>query len=217
MTKYPEGLLTWSGDKAGGVKKLFYKGSGRPSGDVITTGLLTRLQTWAHDIGCGKRGTPTAIFLVGGPGNGKTEAVEFTVRELDASLHLDGALLDEFASLFASGGEPPGRLVRTTQTQFPAQSKVVGISIVQDGSETDRDDPTTPAEHLCDDIRSLLKQFFVVRLSSASRAEKMLPRELEELLTWRPTPTCKQGCLGQYFSVLRFLVAHRKPFEPIHG
>lgn len=158
MTKYPEGLLNWSGDKAGGVKKLFYKGSGRPSGDVITTGLLTRLQAWTRDVASGKAGTPRAIFLIGGPGNGKTEAVEFTIRELDASMNLDGALLDELASLFSGQSGVPGRLVRTTQTQFPTQSKVAAISIVQDGSEADRDDSSTPAEHLCNDIRSLLSQ-----------------------------------------------------------
>lgn len=159
MSKYPEGLLNWSGDKAGGVKKLFYKGSGRPSGAVITTGLLTRLQAWARDIAGGKAGTPKAIILIGGPGNGKTEAVELTIRELDASMHLNGALLEELASRFSGqSGEPPGRLVRTKQTQFPEQSKITAISIVQDGSEADRGDPTTPAEHLCQDLRSLLQQ-----------------------------------------------------------
>lgn len=158
MSKYPGELLNWSGDKAGGVKKLFYKGSGRPSGDVITTGLLTRLKAWARDIANGQEGTPEAIFLVGGPGNGKTEAVEFTISELDASMDLGGILLDELASLFSGGGALPGRLVSTTQTKFPAQAKVSGISIVQDGSEADRDDPTTPAKHLCNDIRSLLEQ-----------------------------------------------------------
>lgn len=159
MSKYPEELLDWSGDKAGGVKKLFYKGSGRPSGDVITTGLLRRLRAWARDIAGGKDGTPKAIFLVGGPGNGKTEAVEFTIRELDASMQFDGALLEELASLFSGqSGEVPGRLVRTKQTQFPTQSKVTAISIVQDGSEAERGDSTTPAEHLCNDIRSLLEQ-----------------------------------------------------------
>lgn len=159
MNKYPEGLLNWSGDKAGGVKKLFYKGSGRPSGDVITTGLLARLQIWAQDIAGGKHGTPRAIFLVGGPGNGKTEAVEFTIHELDTSMHLRGALVEELASRFSGQSEGlPGRLVRTKQTQFPKESSVAAISIVQDGSEADRDDSTTPAEHLCNDIRSLLKE-----------------------------------------------------------
>jgi hypothetical protein len=159
MSKYPEGLLNWSGDKAGGVKKLFYQGSGRPSGGVITTGLLTRLQAWAWDIARGKDGTPRAIFLVGGPGNGKTEAVEFTICELDVAMHLNGVLLKEFATLFSSqSGERPGRLVRSEQTQFPAQSKITAISIVQDGSEANRGDSATPAEHLCNDARSLLEQ-----------------------------------------------------------
>ena len=155
MSKYPEGLLNWSGDKAGGVKKLFYKSSGRPSGGVITTGLLTRLQAWARDIGSGKDQTPRAIFLVGGPGNGKTEAVEFTIRELDIAMYLDGVLLDELASLFSG---QPGRLVSSKQTRFSSQSGVTEISIVQDGSEANRGDSTTPAEHLCNDIRSLLGQ-----------------------------------------------------------
>lgn len=159
MSKYPEGLLNWSGDKAGGVKKLFYKGSGRPSGDVITTGLLTRLQAWSRDIASGKDGTPKAIFLIGGPGNGKTEAVEFTIRELDVAMHLNGVLLEELAARFSGqAGGHPGRLVRGVQTQFPPQSEITAISIVQDGSEANRGDPATPAEHLCNDIRSLLGQ-----------------------------------------------------------
>jgi hypothetical protein len=157
MSKYPEELLNWSGDKAGGVKKLFYEGSGRPSGEVITTGLLTRLEGWARDIAGGNVGTPRAIFLVGGPGNGKTEAVEFTIRELDSSMHLEGALQDELASRFSGqNGGLPRRLVRTKLTQFPNESKVTSISIVQDGSEAERGESTTPAEHLCNETRSLI-------------------------------------------------------------
>lgn len=158
MTRYPAELLNWSGDKAGGVKKLFYRGSGRPSGEVISTGLLRRLKTWALDIGNGKAGTPRAIFLVGGPGNGKTEAIEFTIRELDASMQLAGALTDELAARFSGDdGNQPGRLVKTTDSNFPAQSNVSTIAIVQDGSEAGRGDAASPAEHLCNDIRSLLE------------------------------------------------------------
>lgn len=159
MIKYPEGLLNWSGDKAGGVKKLFYTGSGRPSGDVITTNLLARLGVWAGDIANGKHGTPRAIFLVGGPGNGKTEAVEFTICKLDASMDLGGALLDELAARFSGdAGGLSGRMVKSKQTRFPERSGVTEISIVQDGSEAERNDPASPAEHLCNDIRSLLSQ-----------------------------------------------------------
>lgn len=157
MGKYPEELLNWSGDKAGGVKKLFYEGSGRPSGKVITTRLLTRLQGWARDVASGNAGTPRAVFLVGGPGNGKTEAVEFTIRELDSSMHLEGALQNELASRFSGHGDSlPRRLVRTKLTQFPDESKVTSISIVQDGSEAERGESATPAEHLCSEIRALI-------------------------------------------------------------
>lgn len=65
--RYPEGLLDWSGDRAGGVKKLFYKESGRPAGDVVMTSLLARLRGWAQDLATGKAGTPRFVFLVGGP------------------------------------------------------------------------------------------------------------------------------------------------------
>lgn len=154
MSKYPEGLVNWSGDKAGGVKKLFYSGSGRPSGSVISTPLLTRLKAWAQQLARGDAGTPRVVFLVGGPGNGKTEAVECTIRELDDAMDLDGALLGELASRFSGqSGVAPGRRVSTASTKFPARSRIRVLSIVQDGSEAGLGDATTPAEHLCNDIR----------------------------------------------------------------
>ncbi|MGG6462221.1 hypothetical protein [Solilutibacter silvestris] len=156
MSKFPEELLDWSGDKAGGVKKLFYGGSGRPSGDVITTGLLQRLARWARDIATGTKGTPTAIFLVGGPGNGKTEAIEYTIRELDSAMQLEGALLDEFANIYSGKNGAPGRLVETSKVEYPSSSGVATIAIVQDGSESERGENTTPAELLCKDMRTLL-------------------------------------------------------------
>lgn len=154
MSKYPEDLINWSGDKSGGVKKLFYSGSGRPSGSVITTPLLTRLRAWVHALARGEAGTPRVIFLVGGPGNGKTEAVEYTIREIDEAMGLDGALLGELAARFSGeSGVSPGRLVSTISTKFPTRSGIQILSIVQDGSEAGLGDSATPAEHLCNDIR----------------------------------------------------------------
>ncbi|MBN3791840.1 hypothetical protein [Burkholderia sp. Ac-20353] len=157
MHKYPERLLDWSGDKAGGVKKLFYGGSGRPSGGVIKTRLLERLSHWARDIASGNEDTPKAVLLIGGPGNGKTEAIEYTIGELDAAMRLDGALLAEFADSYSGEAGMPGRLVRARRTKFPDRSQISEIAIVQDGSEGEGDDSTTPAEHLCNDIRRLLE------------------------------------------------------------
>lgn len=158
MHKYPGGLLDWSGDKAGGVKKLFYIGSGRPAGDVIKTGLLTRLESWAGAISAGTAGTPKFVFLIGGPGNGKTEAVEYTIQRLDSAMRLDGALVQELAERFSGSEGQPTRLVNTEKTKLPAQASVSMIAIVQDGSEAERGSSATPAQHLCDDIRKLMEE-----------------------------------------------------------
>ena len=81
----------------------------------------------------GESGTPKAVFLIGGPGDGKTEAVEFTIRALDESMNLGGMLIEEFGKPVSRPiGQSPGRLVRTERTQFPVQSKLQSIAIVQD-------------------------------------------------------------------------------------
>jgi len=158
VQRYPEGLLDWSGDKAGGVKKLFFKGSGLPSGKVINTNLLERLSRWAQDVAHGKKNTPRAVFLVGGPGNGKTEAVEYTIRELDNAMQLNGCLQEELAAQFSSGRGSSSRLVKTKTTTFPPDSQISALAIVQDGSEAEPLNNTTPAQHLCNDIRALLRE-----------------------------------------------------------
>lgn len=157
MHKYPEGLLDWSGDKAGGVKKLFYKESGRPVGDVVKTGLLDRLRAWARDIAEGNPDAPHAVFLVGGPGNGKTEAVEFTIDQLDAAMRLGGGLRDELSRRFTGLQGPSSRRVETQETKFPERSGITTLAIVQDASEAEQGDSATPAECLCDDIRALME------------------------------------------------------------
>lgn len=156
MNKHPEALFNWSGDKAGGVKKLFYKGSGRPSGLVIKTGLLERLSLWADVVAKGINQGPRVIFLIGGPGNGKTEAIEYTIGRLDEALGLNGELISELEGLYSGRMGGPGRLVRSISTKFPASSGIQSIAVVQDGSESERGSALTPAEHLYEDICSQL-------------------------------------------------------------
>jgi hypothetical protein len=152
---YPEDLLNWSGDKAGGVKKLFYTGSGRPSGEVIKTPLLERLSDWAKKIAKGDDQTPRALFLVGGPGNGKTEAIEFTIRELDREMGLNGELLHEFEEKYSGAHGPLGRRISSSKIKFPTSTGISEIAIVQDGSQVELGEGT-PAEYLCTDIVRLL-------------------------------------------------------------
>lgn len=71
---YPEGLINWSGAKKGGVRQPFQEDSGRPVKEQLTTPLVEKLSSWVQSILAGVPGTPSAVLLVGGPGNGKTDA-----------------------------------------------------------------------------------------------------------------------------------------------
>lgn len=84
-TEFPTGLLEWAGHRSGGVRKPFFESSGRPCKVVIDTPLLQRLRNWVTDV-TSSTDVPRSVLLVGGPGNGKTEAVEHILRTLDDTL-----------------------------------------------------------------------------------------------------------------------------------
>jgi hypothetical protein len=89
---HPIALRDWSGNQSGGVRRLFDSTSGRPTGEVMKTHLLSRLQSWARSLVDTPDTAPRVILLVGGPGNGKTEAIESTVQWMDEALRCDGLL-----------------------------------------------------------------------------------------------------------------------------
>lgn len=158
MSRYPSGLLDWAGNRAGGVKKLFYEASGRPAGQVIDTRLLERLRRWATAVAEKDAKIPKAILLIGGPGNGKTEAVEFTIGQIDASFGLGGSLVGDLASKFApSDGATAPRLATSSEAIFPQSVAIERISIVQDASVSERNRSESPAELLVEDLATLLE------------------------------------------------------------
>lgn len=139
-TPFPEGLIRWAGYREGGVKKPFKAGSGRPTGHAIETPLGARIDTWASEIAADVPAAPTVILLVGGPGNGKTDAVEELVASLDEALGLAGALSSFFQKKFAvSEGQLPPRLAAANFSEIAPGSptKLRSLSIVQDGTEID--------------------------------------------------------------------------------
>jgi hypothetical protein len=78
--KYPNELLSWAGHKRGGVKKPFDLSTGRPNGYVIKTELTCKIDEWINQI---SDGAPRIVLLIGGPGNGKTDSLEYLVSKLD--------------------------------------------------------------------------------------------------------------------------------------
>lgn len=158
QARYPEGLLDWSGHRGGGVRKLFYEASGRPSSEIIRTNLLNRLESWAGEIGAGNDGVPRIILLVGGPGNGKTEAVEFAIGCLDVSTSSGGDLKAALAARFdPTDGTPPPRLAEIRLPEIPNHGRSA-LQIVQDASAGDSHDHpnSSPAQLLVQNLQNAL-------------------------------------------------------------
>ena len=156
---FPSALLDWAGHRAGGVRKIFYTSSGRPSGAVIRTGLIKKLEEWTKVIASNRKNAPNILLLVGGPGNGKTESVEFTVKSLDAELGLGGKLVNDLTSQFLDIGDNPSpRLARVDLALLTNGKLDFDIAIVQDASVSDQKTPNLiPAELLLKDLEDLEK------------------------------------------------------------
>ena len=92
-------LLKWHGHDSGGVRVPFQEDTGNPLGTPIETELLKRLRGAARAISTGAPG-PRAIFLVGGPGNGKSEAVQVFLEELGEALGCKEELKTELERRF---------------------------------------------------------------------------------------------------------------------
>lgn len=150
-------LLSWHGHDAGGVRVPF-RGGGEPLGRVLETPLVARLKQAAADIASGND-TPRWIFLVGGPGNGKSQMVEVFIRELGARLGCERELIDLVQSQFA--GTPIPRLVEVQAADngsgLPADfaERVGQLAIVQDASASD-DAAGDASATLADDLARLL-------------------------------------------------------------
>ncbi|CAM5792461.1 hypothetical protein ACFOHU_03695 [Ottowia pentelensis] len=131
---FPAGLRDWSGNQAGGVRRLFEAGSGRPTRDVLQTHLLRRLHAWTQAIASRPDKTPGIVLLVGGPGNGKTEAIESTIEWLDHELGSGGTLVATLREQLQPGGAKALQRVARASVLAPTSTRKHNISIVQDAS-----------------------------------------------------------------------------------
>lgn len=153
---FPAGLLRWAGHRSGGVRKPFVHESGRPTGTRIETPLIRRLKKWVDDLVAGKVDAAGTLLLVGGPGNGKTDAVETCIEFLDAALGAEGKLFEEFADQYRmSTGELPPRKVVVDIGALPIEVPdhlQKTISLVQDATEYDPADGIKAEEMLLKEL-----------------------------------------------------------------
>ncbi len=155
---FPDKLLDWAGHRDGGVKKPFAAGSGRPTKEIIETQITRRLRKWANDLPQGIDGKPLVIFLIGGPGNGKTDAIETTVEYIGKSLGIVENLIDACKTSFEVD-LPPRKLVLEFANFVDKSSPLHGrnLVIVQDATEIDTEiESRSPESLFLDDIEYLL-------------------------------------------------------------
>lgn len=158
VATYPAALIDWAGHHSGGVKRLLDPNSGQPNKQLLHTNLLSRLETWSRQLAAGVEGIPRIVLLVGGPGNGKTEAIESTIRWLDESLGCNGNLVSELSKAFhPPTGLAVPRLVQVDAGNLAASDKALRLDIVQDATATAGSEGTTAPVLLIKELGRLLE------------------------------------------------------------
>jgi hypothetical protein len=154
---FPRALVDWAGSHSGGVKRLFDSNSGRPAKDLLKTNLLVRLEAWARSLASGDSSCPRVVLLVGGPGNGKTEAIESTILWLDASLGCEGRLAGQLTHSFHCVGGIP-RVVEVDAGALANPPRELHLSVVQDASTTVGREGVPAANLLIEELDSLAER-----------------------------------------------------------
>lgn len=155
---FPAGLIAWAGYRDGGVRKPFRSESGRPTGTRIHTPLLSRLQAWSRQIAAGEE-APRTLLLVGGPGNGKTDAIETCIEFLDADLKAEGQLVAAFKQQYEvlTGKLPPRKaVVEISPLRVGLSTPLTSITLVQDATERDVAGNRPAEELLIEDLHERL-------------------------------------------------------------
>jgi len=194
---YPTEFLNWAGSKQGGVRNPFKQHSGRPAGKKIETPLTIKLNNWVDELVRGEsENTPRAILLIGGPGNGKTDAVEGCIEDFDKAIQASGELTERFARQYAiqEGTLPPRKSIVNFLDLWNSKIGIKPeIHLVQDATEKDTAQPNASPEKLLNDeldsiVNSTYKGIYIccinrgVLANASSLAHKENNRPLIKLI-----------------------------------
>jgi hypothetical protein len=172
QTLFPGGLLRWAGHRDGAVRRVFVA-SGRPDeGKVFQTEVVRRLTRWATDVARGAT-FPRVVLLVGGPGNGKTDAIEQFVDAFGEELFCRDSLAKRCHAANAPGetGRSPRVIVVPIADLFPSnlQTSFRELHIVQDASVPQEGVVQTPERCLLDELSHALARKDVLYLCCLNR------------------------------------------------
>lgn len=174
-------LLAWHGHDSGGVRVPFQRSS--PLGKPIDTTLILKLRSLAKAIADGDE-TPRAVFLIGGPGNGKSETVQDFLVNLDENLGMEGNLRRLLADKFRPNPISLRRVVVESKDVVSSSgdfaSRIGRLIVIQDATATD-DAQGNAALQLANDIADLMNnQEVPMPLFVACANRGILARALRE-------------------------------------
>lgn len=148
-------MLSWHGHDRGGVHVPFQ--GNNPLGPLpLETNLIAKLRNTAQSIANGVS-VPRWLFLVGGPGNGKSEAIQDFLTQLDQQLGMNGSLVGVLKQKFSPAPLVPRRveLTRSDIASSEFANRVGRLVVLQDATATE-DPYGNAARQLANDIADLL-------------------------------------------------------------
>lgn len=158
---FPDALIKWAGHRDGGVRLPFNSGSGRPTGKQIITPLVKRLAFWAKNVVTDAT-QPRIVMLVGGPGNGKTDAIEGCISSLADAIGPNCGLSRQFAEAYRVDGKSvPPRKVSISVESLELNGRTLPFSsvrLVQDATEGDPSLGISAEELLLQDLQESLAE-----------------------------------------------------------
>ena len=151
LNLFPNKFLYWSPSCEGLVKKPFLDGDSSRLTPVFPTNISRRLDEWVDKI-INKDECPRCIFLVGGTGNGKSEAVEQLIFNLSEKIEngkkIKQSLQDEFEKSIKAG------FINRKVTVNHSIGKFKSLHLVQDASGVEKN--KSPQKCFIEDLKEIV-------------------------------------------------------------
>ena len=215
--EFPKGLLSWAGHRDGGVKKPFVDSSGRPTGEIIRTRLLDKIDSWIAALIDPDSSAQRALLMIGGPGNGKTEAVEYFIEKFDQAVHASGILLEKCkAKYIPVPGMLPSRKVTVNLYDIPGAEKFKfrQLEIVHDATVGDPRIPdASPERLLINDLTNVNNDKELLHISCINRG--ILSQTLDKISSSTDHESTKTMLVGILSAVT--LSPEQPTCWPLHG
>ena len=154
---YPFKFKTWFSSNIGGVRLPMNNKSGRPIGDKIIEGNIHQLIREMIDDFKVKKGKFLCV-LVGGPGNGKTDLMEFASEVFFEKFNIDS---DKGRKILQDGFEKNNRKAKYENKEFT-------LNLIQDASQRDSN-ADSPISSLFNDFEELAETDNVLTLICINR------------------------------------------------